>query len=253
METKALIAFYSLASLFVLYITLPIAWSVVIGFPYAGKVFSDREALSSIWLSLYAGFTASAVMVLFGTPLAYIFSRWRGKPVKVLESILEVPLALPHSVAGIMVLLAYNSRTSIGQLLSEVGLVIEDSFWGIVFAMAFVSAPIFISTVRAGFDSIDVEVENVARTLGSSWLQAFLRITLPLNLRHILAGAILSFARSISEVGAVLIVAYYPKVAATLVVERFLSYGLSSALSLTVVLIFISVAIFAALKIILRG
>lgn len=253
METKALIVFYSLASLFVLYITLPMAWSIVIGLPYAGEVFSDPEALSSIGLSLYAGFTASAAMVLFGTPLAYILSRWRNKLTKVLESSLEVPLALPHSAAGIMILLAYNSHMGLGQLLSKVGIVIEDSFWGIVFAMAFVSAPIFISPVRAGFDSIDVEIENVARTLGASRLQTFFRITLPLNFRHVLAGAILSFARSISEVGAVLIVAYYPKVAATLVVERFLSYGLTSALSLTVILIFISVAVFASLKIVLRG
>lgn len=251
--TKALIVFSSLASLFVLYITLPMAWSIIIGLPHAGEIFSDSEALHAVGLSLYAGFTASTATALLGTPLAYVLSRWRNKLTKVLESVLEVPLALPHSVAGIMILLAYNSRTSLGQLLSKVGVVIEDSFWGIVFVMAFVSAPIFVSTVRAGFDSIEVEVENVARTLGASWLQTFFRITLPLNLRHVLAGAILSFARSISEVGAVLIVAYYPKVAATLVVERFLAYGLASALSLTVVLIFISVVIFTALKIVLRG
>jgi len=250
---KNLILFSSLSSLLILFITVPIAFSVVIGVEYLGDIFGDVEAVRALVLSFEAGVVASLLVALTGTPLAYLLSRWRTTLTRVVESLLEIPLALPHSVAGIIILLAYNSRSSLGSVLARFGMVVEDSFWGIVFAMAFVSAPIFVSAVRAGFDSIDKEIEYVARTLGASPLQTFLKITLPLNFRHLIAGFILALARSVSEVGAVLIVAYYPKVASTLIVERFLAYGLKPALSLTVVMIFVSLAIFSALKVVLKG
>jgi len=100
---------------------------------------------------------------------------------------------------------------------------------------------------------VDVELENVARTLGASGLRTFLEVSLPLALRHLAAGFILSLARAMSEVGAVMIVAYYPKVAATLVVERFLGYGLSAALSLSAALVLVSLAVFATLRFLLKG
>jgi len=107
--------------------------------------------------------------------------------------------------------------------------------------------------MRAGFDSVDVELENVARTLGASSLKTFFEVSLPLAFRHLAAGFVLSLARAISEVGAVMIVAYYPKVAATLVVERFLGYGLRAALSLSAALALVSLAVFAVLRFLLRS
>ncbi len=244
--------FSAVGSLLVLFLMVPLVLSLVAGAPTLPSVLHDREALNAVYLSFNAGVVASLIVAALGTPLGYLFSRRRGFIAKVTESFLELPLAIPHSVAGIMVLLAYNSRAPIGSLLSRLGVVIEDHYWGIVFVMAFVSSPIYITAVRAGFDSIDVELENVARTLGASFTKTFYTVTLPLALRHIAAGFILSLARAISEVGAVMVVAYYPKVAATLVVERYLGYGLQAALSLSAFLLLLSLAIFVALRFLVK-
>jgi len=248
---RGLVVFSAVGSVIVLFLVFPLVLLLFLSGGGLAEFIGDSEAINAILLSFHSGVVASLIVVLFGTPLSYVLSRWRSRFVRVVQGLIEIPLALPHSVAGIMVLLAYNSRAPVGSVLSRFGLVVEDSYWGIVFVMVFVSAPIFVSSVKAGFDMVDVELENVARTLGASLTQVFLRVSLPLVYKHILAGFILCLARAISEVGAVMVVAYYPKVAATLVIERFLGYGLGAALSLSGVLVIISLVIFAALRLIL--
>ena len=249
---RDLIVFAAVGSVIVLFLVIPVITCLAEGGAYIGEAASDVDALDSIYVGFHAGTVCSLVSLLFGTPLAYFLSRWRGSLSSFIQSIIEIPLAIPHSVAGIMLLLAYSSRSPIGSLLSNVGLIIEDSYWGIVFAMLFVSSPIYITTVKAGFDSIDVEIENVARTLGASRIKVFLEVTLPLSLKHILAGFILTLARAVSEVGAVMVIAYYPKIASVLVIERFLGYGLRSALALSALLALISLTIFVILRLIIR-
>jgi len=249
---KGYYIFSTLGSILILFLLIPVAICLALGGAALGDVVQDKEALDAIYLSFHAGFVSGILIAIFGTPLAYVLSRHKNSFSQIVVSSLEIPLALPHSVAGIMVLLAYNSRAPIGSLLSRIGLTIEDNYWGIVFAMMFVSAPIFVTTVRAGFDSVDVELENVARTLGASLLKVFFKVSFPLAFRHFVAGFVLSLARAISEVGAIIIVAYYPKVAATLVIERFLGYGLDAALSLSAALALISLAVFASLRLILK-
>ncbi len=219
MRGRAVILFSAVGSLLVLFLLIPLVLCLARGLPLVPQLGEDREALIALYLSLHTGLVSSALISILGTPLAYLLSRYRSHVTRLLEGFVEIPLALPHSVAGIMVLLAYNSRAPLGSILARLGLVIEDSYWGVVAAMMFVSAPIFVTAARAGFDSVDPELENVARTLGASPLHVFFKVSLPLSLRHLAAGFVLSFARAISEVGAVMIVAYYPKVAATRVVE----------------------------------
>ena len=251
--SRGLILFSAIGSVLVLFLAIPLVICLAAGGPYLPEVLSDTEALNAMYLSFHAGTVSSTLTAFLGTPLAYLLSRRRNTLTKIVESFLEIPLALPHSVAGIMVLLAYNSRAPLGSLLANLGVVIEDNYWGIVFVMVFVSSPIFITAMRAGFDSVDVELENVARTLGASSLKTFFEVSLPLAFRHLAAGFVLSLARAISEVGAVMIVAYYPKVAATLVVERFLGYGLRAALSLSAALALVSLAVFAVLRFLLKS
>ena len=253
-DDKDLFLFSLLGSFLIIFLLVPVIICLVLGTPKILSLRNDYEAFKSIYLSFYAGFTTTIIVTLFGTPLAYLLSRYKSSNLtKATESLVEVPLALPHSVAGIMILLAYGSRAPLGQLLSNLGIIIEDNYWGIVFAMMFVSSPIFITTAKAGFDSIDPELENVAKTLGATSLKCFLTITLPLAFRHLIAGSILTLARAISEVGAIIIVAYYPKVASTLVIERFLEYGLSSALTLSALLAIISIIIFFLLILLTKG
>ena len=211
-----------------------------------------REAWLALIRTIQASLLSSFILLLVGIPSAYLFAR-KSFPLKTLiESIVDVPLMIPHAVAGIMVLVAYSRRGLLGFLTSGLGLAVDDSFWGIVAAMMFVSAPIAIDTIRVAIESIDPVLEMVARSLGASQFRVFMTITLPLSLRGIATGFILSWARSISEVGAILIVAYYPKTINVLVMEWFNTYGLSYAVALSIPLVLMSIALFIAVRLVLR-
>ena len=213
-----------------------------------GEALMDLEILRALSITFAAAAMATLSALIFGTPLAYVLARRNFVFKNLLESLMNVPLAIPHSVAGILVLLAYHSRSSIGEILSKIGIVIEDSFWGIVVAMLFVSAPIFINSARSGFSMVDETFEHVARTLGAGHFKAFFTITLPLAFRSILSGAIVTWARAVSEVGALLIVAPYPKSIALLVIERFEAFGLSAAIPITALLLLIGIIVVLTLN-----
>jgi len=169
----------------------------------------------------------------------------------VLESLLELPMVIPHTVAGIAILLAF-SISPLSQLFRLFGIEIIDSFWGIITAMAYVSSPIYVGIVRSGFESIDKNVEHIAMTLGASPLKTFLTISIPLALKHIVTGAILTWARAVSEIGAILIVAYFPKTIQVLILEKFLTEGLWSALAPSTLLLLITLLVFTLCKLLAR-
>ena len=146
-------------------------------------------------------------------PLGYILARKDFKGKSFVQAVVDVPIVIPHSVVGIMLLVTFSNR-------------ILDSYLGIIMAMLFVSAPFTINAARDGFLAVDEKLEHVARTLGASKLRAFFTISLPMAMSSILSGAIMTWARAISEVGAILIIAYYPKTAQILVMEYFNNYGL---------------------------
>ena len=243
------LAFSVLGSFLILFMVVPVLLlylttptESMLGIPY------DQEAVKAIFLSLIAATTATGVSLLFGIPLAFILARYAFFSKSFIEAVVDLPLVIPHSVAGIAVLVAYSSRSTLGGILSNLGIVIEDTFWGIVAAMTFVSATILINAARDGFQAVDKEYEYVARTLGASLHRVFFSVYLPLSFKPILSGAIMTWARAMSEVGAILIVAYFPKIAPILIVDRFLNYGLAASKPIACALLTISIAIFAVLR-----
>ncbi|MFZ5624673.1 MAG: ABC transporter permease subunit, partial [Gemmatimonadota bacterium] len=119
---------------------------------------------------------------------------------------------------------------------------------GIAAAMLFVSAPILVSGAREAFLSVDPKLERVARTLGDTGWQAFRRVTLPLARRGILAAAILAWARSVSEFGAVVILTYNPKVASILIFDRFTAFGLDAAIPASIILLLVALVVFVTVR-----
>ena len=243
------LAFSTLGSLLILFLAIPILLlylttpvESILGIPY------DREALKAIFLSLTAATASTGISLVFGVPLAFILARYTFFSKSFIEAVVDLPLVIPHSVAGIAVLVAYSSRSTVGSLLNNLGVVIEDSFWGIVAAMTFVSATILINAARDGFQTVDREYEHVARTLGEPLYKVFFNIYLPLSFKPILSGAIMTWARAMSEVGAILIVAYFPKIAPILIIDRFLNYGLTAAKPVACTLLTISITIFIVLR-----
>ena len=218
-----------------------------LGFALTSK--GAREALS---LTLVTATLATLILLAFGVPLAYLLARFEFKGRGLVEALIDLPFVIPHAVVGVMLLVAYGPRTSIGGLFKSLGLVMESSPWAIVAVFVFVGAPLLVDSAKDGFASIDPYLEGVARCMGASPFKTFFTVSLPLAAKSIVTGAILAWARAMSEVGALLIIAYYPKTINVLIVEWFNTYGLPYAVALTAILLPVSVAVFLVLRGMLR-
>jgi molybdate/tungstate transport system permease protein len=210
---------------------------------------ADPQVIDAIVLTLYCSFLATVIAAILGTPLAYILARHNFPGKTVVESVIDVPVIIPHSVAGIALYALFMSRSPVGEAFSNIGVVFEDTLWGIVMAMLFVSAPFYVNSAREGFQSINPRLERVARTLGASQWKSFYKITLPLSARHLFSGAVMAWARGISEFGAVIMIAFYPMIAPVLIFYRFTTHGLAGSQPIAVLLILICIGIFILLRV----
>lgn len=209
----------------------------------------DRDVIHAIRLSMGTSLAAAAISFIIGTPFAYLLARISFKGKRVVESIIELPIVIPHPVVGIALLSIAGRGHWIGQWLSELGIRIMGSVTGIIAVLTFVGLPFYISAAKSGFEAIPPRLESVSRSLGASIPQTFIRVTFPLAARSILAGFIMCAARAISEFGAVVIIAYHPMNAPVLIFERFESYGLDSALPVSVLLVVLSLVLFIFMRI----
>jgi molybdate/tungstate transport system permease protein len=212
----------------------------------------DPEVVGSIQLTLAAAALAAAVCSLGGIPLAYLLSRHRFRGRSTLLALLDLPLVIPHSAAGIALLTVIGRRSPLGALLERWGISLVGELGGIALAMAFVSLPFLVNTAREGFDAVPPRLEKVARTLGASPARVFFTVSIPMSWRTILSGLVLMWGRGISEFGAVIIIAYHPMVTPVLVYQRFNDYGLGSAQAVAVLLVAVCIALFALLRWIAR-
>ena len=219
------------ASALLLFLAAPIFELITAGGAEGlSRLGSDAELRSSLALTALTATTATLLGVLGGTPLAYLLARRTFPGRAVLSAVLDLPLLIPHPVAGIALLLILGRESAIGGTALEYGLRIVGTPLGIIAAMLFVSAPLFVSGAREAFAKVDPRYEGVARTLGDSPWRAFRRVTLPLAARGLLASSVVMWARAVSEFGAIVILTYNPKVASILSYDRFTSFGLSEAL-----------------------
>ncbi|MEB3756200.1 MAG: ABC transporter permease [Desulfurococcales archaeon] len=238
-----------LSLLLLFFIVAPLASLFMESSPkLSGEMIRDREVINAIITSLEASVISVLILLITGVPLAYLLARHVFPGKQLIEALVDLPLVMPHAVAGIMILTAFGSRGLMGGFLRNIGFIIEDNFKGIIIVMTFVSIPLLVDTVKVGFQLIGTSLEAVARSLGASEWQAFSTITLPLSYKHILAGALLGWARGLSEVGALLVVAYYPKTVNILILEYLSVYGLKYAATLSAIYALIILAIFAVLK-----
>ncbi len=209
---------------------------------------SDAEVIQSIMLTLRCALWATIASALFGIPLAYALARWHFPGKSLVQGIVDLPVMIPHTAAGIALLMIYGRRFFVGKAFSSIGISFVGTETGISLAMAFVSIPFLVNAARNGFLSVNPRIEQIARTLGASPWQTFFRVTLPLAWRPILSGGIMMWARGISEFGAVIVLAYHPMTAPVLIWERFESYGLKYARPVAVILILLCLIIFAVLR-----
>ena len=163
--------------------------------------------LSPIWISLATSLTATAITFVVGIAAAAWRERRSGPMLAMLDGIFLLPLVLPPTVVGFLLLLLFGRNGPFGRILLKLGTTIVFSWPATVISAAVVSFPLMYVTARAALAQVDPELMNAARTLGASEWRAFRRVAMPLAAPGILAGMILSFARAFGEFGAKLMIA----------------------------------------------
>jgi molybdate/tungstate transport system permease protein len=209
----------------------------------------DVELRESIVLTVFTASVATLIAALLGIPLAYLLARRAFPGRGLVQGLVDLPVVIPHPVAGIALLLFLGRRSPVGGTLAQLGLECVSHIPGIIAAMLFVSAPILVSGAKEAFRNVDPQLERVARTLGDTGWDAFRRVTLPLAGRGILAGSILAWARSVSEFGSIVILTYNPKVASIYIFDRFTAFGLQAAVPAAVILLLVALFVFLLVRV----
>jgi len=212
----------------------------------------EAEVRDSIWLTLWVSMAGTLAFAFACVPFAYILAR-KTFPLKgLITGIIDLPVIVPHSVAGIAILTIVARDTFIGNVAESMGLEIVGTPLGIALAMAFVSVPFLINAARDGFAAVPERLENVALGLGASPLRVFFTVSVPLAWRAIVSGLILMWGRGMSEFGAVLIVAYHPMIAPVLIYERFGAFGLKYSRPVSALFMAVCLVIFVILRLVAR-
>lgn len=245
-----------LLAIFLLFITLPVASLFLRISPEAFlRSLAEPVVLDALSLSLATATVSTAIVVLFGTPLALVNARRDYPGRAIVDTLTDLPIVLPPAVAGIALLMAFGRRGVIGQYLDIFGVQIAFTTLAVVTAQVFVASPFYIRQARASFEAVDRLYEDAARTLGASPGAVALRITIPLAWGGLVSGAILSFARALGEFGATIMFAgnFQGRTQTMpLAIYTTMQGDLNAAISLSIILVVISFAVISAVKIVTR-
>lgn len=189
-----------------LFVTAALTTVAVRGLPHIVTSCRSPELLYAIKLSLYTSLISTVLCIVLAIPIAYALARLSIPGKFLVDTLLDLPLALPPLVSGICLLLLFGT-TVFGALLAGIGLEFVFTVNGIIAAQVFVNLPFMIRVLRSTINDIDPRLEFVARTLGCNQLQAFRKVTLPLARNGILAGVVITWSRALGEFGAALMLA----------------------------------------------
>ena len=242
-----------LAAIGAAFFILPLL-GLVVRAPWADavKALTAAETIEALKLSLIASLSATAIALILGVPLAWIFARvdFRGR--NLLRALTTLPMVLPPVVGGIALLLAFGRHGLVGAWLdSTFGVTLPFTTAGVVMAETFVAMPFLIITVEAGLRSMDRRYEEAARSLGAKRWTVFTRVTLPLIGPSLFAGAVLCWARALGEFGATITFAgNFPGVTQTMPLAVYLLQETNQEASyiLSLVMLVISLAVLVTLR-----
>jgi molybdate transport system permease protein len=239
------------------FLTLPVVAIFVDSSP-ADLIDSLGEpgALDALWLSLKATAASLAIILVVGTPAAYLLATrsFRGKAAVV--TLIELPLVLPPAVAGIALLAAVGPSGILGGAIDAAGIELSLTTAGVVVALTFVASPFYVRQAMAAFAAVDRTLLDASRTLGASEARGFVRVMIPVALPGLTAGTALATGRALGEFGATLMFAgSFQGITQTVplaIYDRF-STDFDSALALSAVLVAVSGAILLSVKLVRGG
>ncbi len=217
----------------------------------------SRTVRDALALSLATTAVSLAITVLVGTPLAFLLARRRFRGAGLLELIIDLPLVLPPSVAGLALLLVLGRRGLLGDSLDAVGLAIPFTTIAVVVAQVFVAAPFYVRSARAGIVGLPRDLEDAARVDGASELGVFRHVMLPLAAPALAAGLVMSWARALGEFGATILfagnVTGRTQTLPLVVYAEFQAGHIDAAIAAAAVLVLAAVGVLVGVRLSRRG
>jgi len=255
-SARAILVFASFA--LVAFLALPLAAIFIRGIPAGAlaTVIENDVVRQALTLSLLTTGISLALVLLLGTPVAYLLARYRFRGHQLLDTLVDLPMVLPPAVAGVALLMAFGRRGVVGPFLSDIGIEIPFTTLAVVIAQTFVAIPFYVRSARAGFESIDPGLEEVAGTLGASRVTIFRTVTIPLALPALLGGAVMAWARALGEFGATLMFAGNfagrTQTMPLAIYQTLESGKLDAALALSIILVVVSFTVLFVFKYLVR-
>jgi molybdate/tungstate transport system permease protein len=240
--------FIFLSVILILFLTVPLL-KLILGINISNYIHTlkDIQVIKSIFLTMKVSLYSTIFVLFTGLPLAYIIARYDFLGKSLLESLIDIPTMVPHTAAGIALLMTFGGE-NVERFLEKIGLGFVDSTTGIMAAMMFLSAPYLINSAKEGFKNVDIKLENVAKSLGAGNFETFLKIVIPNAKKDIINGMLMMWARGLGEFGAIVIIAYHPMVAPVLIYDRFINFGLNYSAPVAALMIIFSIIIFVTIR-----
>jgi len=216
------------------------------------QIATSSVALSTYEVTFVTALIAALLNGIFGTLIAWVLVRYNFPLKRIIDAAVDLPFALPTSVAGLTLATVYSQNGWVGSLFAPFGIKIAFTRLGVGVAMIFISLPFVVRTLQPVLQEMDAQIEEAAWSLGASDLQTFWRVILPPLMPAILTGIALGFSRAVGEYGSVVIVAsnipYKDLIAAVLIFQRLEQYDYAGATVIGTVLLGISLLILLAIN-----
>jgi molybdate transport system permease protein len=212
----------------------------------------DPGVTSALWLSLTTSVISLGIVILVGTPFAYIHCRNTYPGKIIVDTLIDLPLVLPPAVAGMALLVLYGRVGLIGRYLNTLGITLAFTTVAVIMAQIFVASPFYLRQAKSLFEQLDPAYEQTARTLGASPIRVFATITIPLTAGGLVSGAVMTFGRALGEFGATIMFAgNLPGVSQTMPLAVYVGMegNFNIGITISILLVLISFAIMIAVRI----
>ncbi len=210
-------------------------------------VIASPRVLAAYQLSIGASLAAAVVNSLFGLAVAWMLVRYRFPGIRLLDSLIDLPFALPTSVAGITLTAIYAQHGWIGRWFDPLGIRIAFTPLGVIVALTFIGLPFVVRTVQPVLQNLEAELEEAAATLGATHLQTFMRVTAPALMPAIITGFTLAFARALGEYGSVVFISgnmpMRTEVVPLLIMTKLEQFDYQAATAIALVMLMLSFAL----------
>lgn len=245
----------ALAGVFVLFLGLPVL--VLVARAIGGRALADALGTPAVFQALALSLITTAVTlvltVTLGTPLAYLLARRRFRGARLVETAIDLPIVLPPSVAGLALLLVFGRQGLLGGSFEALGIQVAFTTVAVVLAQTFVAAPFYVRSARAGFASVDRDLEDAARVDGAGELAVLRFVTVPLATAALAGGLVMSWARALGEFGATIMFAgSLGGVTQTLPLVVYAEFGagnLDAAIAAAAILVLAAIGVLVAVRV----